>query len=118
MFSGSEEKHFSISEIKETLQIIDAHVEEEKKYWLEQKEESEVYKRIFVGGFSQGCAVSLLYALTTDKILAGAVGWSGHLFQSFELRNVGKIPLLINHGEYDSMIPFEMGRKSYEGIMK
>ena len=62
--------------------------------------------------------MSLLYALTSDKVLGGAVGWSGHLFQSFDLKNIGKIPLLINHGEYDSMIPFEMSKKSYEEIAK
>ena len=59
-----------------------------------------------------------MYALTSEKILGGAIGWSGHLFQSFELKNKDKIPLLINHGEHDSMVPFEMAMKSYESILK
>lgn len=71
-----------------------------------------------MGGFSQGCAVSLLYGLSSDKLLGGAVGWSGHLFQSFDLKNQGKLPLLINHGQYDSMIPFQMAVQSYDKIIK
>lgn len=45
--------------------------------------------------------MALLYALTSKKLLAGAIGFSGHPFRSFELVNLGKIPLLIYHGKND-----------------
>ncbi len=34
--------------------------------------------------------MSLLYALTCDNILGGIIGYSGHVFRSFELKNKGK----------------------------
>lgn len=43
--------------------------------------------KIFVGGFSQGCAVSLLYGLTTKQKLGGVIGYSGFLFTSFDFVN-------------------------------
>lgn len=42
-----------------------------------------------MGGFSQGCAMSLLYALTCDNLLGGIIGYSGHVFRSFYLKNKG-----------------------------
>lgn len=71
-----------------------------------------------MGGFSQGCAISVFYGLTADKELGGVVGFSGYLFgfEGFELKNRAKIPILLNHGVHDSMIPFEHAKKSYEKI--
>ena len=40
----------------------------------------------FLLGFSQGCAMSLCYALTSNKKFGGIIGFSGHLFQSFNLK--------------------------------
>lgn len=34
--------------------------------------------------------MSLLYALTCENILGGLIGYSGHVFRSFELKNKGK----------------------------
>ena len=62
--------------------------------------------------------MSLLYGLSSDKILGGAIGWSGHLHQSFDLKNLNKLPLFINHGKYDNVVPFKMALKSYESILK
>jgi len=33
--------------------------------------------------------MSLLYALTCDASLGGIVGFSGHIFRSFDLKNKG-----------------------------
>lgn len=92
---------------------MDKKVEEEAQFLKSQNVEGDVYKHIFVGGFSQGCAMSVLYALSSKNILGGAVGLSGYLFQSFPLTNVGKVPLLLFHGAQDSMIPFHSAKKSY-----
>ena len=66
-----------------------------------------------MGGFSQGCAVSLGYALTGPRQVSGVVGFSGMLFESFDLKNKGKkilmiekTPMLVYHGSSDDVIPF------------
>lgn len=85
---------YSLKEIEESKQILNQHVEEEAKFWSEKYKnhsKEQIYKRIFVGGFSQGCALSLLYALTSDKLLGGVIGYSGHAFRSFDLKNKGMI---------------------------
>ena len=72
---------------------MDKYVAEEIDYWKEsgiKESEENILKRIFVGGFSQGCAISLGYALTAPRQVAGALAFSGLLFESFEMRNKGK----------------------------
>lgn len=76
--------------MKESLSIIDKHVDGEISYWKERgikDTEEKIRKRIFVGGFSQGAAMSLCYALNSEKLLGGVIGFSGHLFESFPLKN-------------------------------
>lgn len=38
--------------------------------------------------------MSLCYALTGKRLLGGVVGFSGHLFTSFEMKNKGKALLI------------------------
>lgn len=66
-----------------------------------------------MGGFSQGCAISLLYGLTSKNIVGGVAGLSGYLFRSFEIPNLGKLPVFLEHGSYDNMIPVQVAKKSY-----
>ena len=87
---GKEEEQFSIPEVKESMAIIDQKVQEEVTFWKEsglKDSDEEIYKRIFIGGFSQGCAMSLCYGLNSNKLLGGVVGFSGHMFESFEMKN-------------------------------
>ena len=81
--------------------------------------DGDVYKRIFVGGFSQGCAISVFYGLTAKIQLGGIIGFSGYLFnfEGFELSNLGKVPILLNHGNQDSMVDFAHAKKSYERLL-
>ena len=58
-------------------------MEEEVEFWKQRGVKDDIYKRIFVGGFSQGCAISLLYGLTCKHPIGGVIGLSGYLFQSF-----------------------------------
>jgi predicted esterase len=62
--------------------------------------------------------MSLLYGLTSKNIIGGVIGLSGYLFQSFDLPNVGKLPILLFHGSKDQLIPIAMAKKSYEKIIK
>lgn len=92
-------------------------MEEEVEFWRSQKVEGDIYKRIFVGGFSQGCAISVLYGLTSKNVIGGVIGLSGYLFQSFEIPNKGKLPIFLCHGSNDSLIPIQVSKKSYEKIL-
>jgi phospholipase/carboxylesterase len=76
-----------------------------------------LFKRVFIGGFSQGCAISLAYGLTSPDILAGILGFSGHMFKSFELKNKSKIPMLIYHGKDDDVIDYRMSKKEYDNLI-
>lgn len=115
---AEEDKRCSLAELRESLQILEMKVQEEVDFWQKQNVKGNIYKRIFVGGFSQGCAVSLLYGLTSSNIVAGVVGFSGYLFSSFDIPNLDKLPILLHHGVHDPMIPFKQATKSYEKIMK
>lgn len=52
--------------------------------------DEEICKRIFIGGFSQGCAMSLCYGLTADRLIGGVIGFSGHLFEGIHFKNICK----------------------------
>jgi len=56
------------------------------------------YKRIYVGGVSQGGVLSLQYSLSSKQTLAGAISLSGYLLKSTKLHNFGKMPLFLVHG--------------------
>lgn len=77
-----------------------------------------MYKRIFVGGFSQGCAISLLFGLSSKQQIGGVIGFSGYLFKSFNLPNLEKVPVLLYHGLLDPTIPFRQAVDSYGRIRK
>ena len=89
----------------------------EAEYWKKEQKIDDGYKRVFVGGLSQGCAISLAYGLTSKNIIGGVIGLSGHLFNGFELPNLGKLPLLLYHGHKDQTISFEQAYKSYKKIL-
>ncbi len=76
-----------------------------------------MFKRIFIGGFSQGCAMSLTYGLTSSEILAGVLGFSGHMFRSFDLKIKSKIPMLVYHGKDDDVIDYRMAKKGYDDLI-
>ena len=64
--------------------------------------------------------MTLFHGLTSKTTLGGIIGFSGYLFsfEGFELSNLGKVPILLNHGVYDAMVPFAAAKKSYEKIIK
>lgn len=84
---------FDLAEVRDSLAIIDREVASEIAFWRERGvggSDDEISRRVFIGGFSQGCAMSLGYGLTSARLLGGVVGFSGHLFEGLEFRNVGK----------------------------
>ncbi|WGE33128.1 alpha/beta hydrolase [Actinobacillus equuli subsp. haemolyticus] len=62
-------------------------------------------ERIFLSGFSQGCAISLLAGTTYSKPLGGIVGLSGYLPLANQWQDSGYFtPILWLHGSQDLLI--------------
>ncbi len=72
-------------------------------------------KRIVMAGFSQGGAVAYQVALSFAKPLGGLLAMSTYLATADTLQyNAAnkEIPITIQHGEYDPVVPEQLGRAS------
>lgn len=65
--------------------------------------------------------MSLCYGLSSHIPLAGIIGFSGDLFESFNMKNKGKftfeldtVPMLVFHGDSDDVIDFKVAKKLYQ----
>lgn len=80
------------------------------------------FGKVFVGGFSQGCCMALYAALTLKENVGGVIGLSGLLFPfvefSGEEENDKKkdLPILLSHGKWDSVIPYQIAEESYQRL--
>lgn len=71
--------------------------------------------RIFVGGFSQGGAVSLYHSLTTKERLAGIISLSSYVpcLKTIPLlKDCNDSPIFIVHGDSDPIIDVSLHRRS------
>ncbi len=72
-------------------------------------------KKIIIAGFSQGGAVAYQVALSHEKPLGGLLAMSTYLAtaDTIEYNEINKaIPIKIDHGVYDPVVPERLGRKS------
>ncbi|KAI1319429.1 hypothetical protein EDD11_004006 [Mortierella claussenii] len=79
--------------------------------------------RIVIGGFSQGCVLSLLIALTSEYRFAGIVSLSGYLPLHTKIMTMAadanrKTPIFWGHGDMDQMVKYEFGEQSVELLRK
>jgi phospholipase/carboxylesterase len=72
-------------------------------------------KALFVGGFSQGCAMSLHSGLEYKDVIGGIFGFSGYLFEITSVKH-GKLPINLYHGAVDQMIPLGAAKASYKRL--
>jgi lysophospholipase-2 len=81
--------------------------------------------RIVIGGFSQGCAVSLVTALASRYAgkLGGVVGLSGYLPRGKRIREErakfvkgGEMKVLLAHGMKDMLVPMRVFRDAKASI--
>ena len=77
--------------------------------------------RIVLGGFSQGCAMTLLAGLRAPQRLAGLLGLSGWLplaaTTEAERHAAGHdVPVFIGHGTADPVVPFALGEAARDAI--
>ena len=75
-------------------------------------------ERIVLAGFSQGGVIALLSAFTTGFRYAGVLALSTYLPPSPDLRLVeSPTPLLMVHGTFDPVVPFRLGKSSFDRIV-
>lgn len=78
-------------------------------------------KRIVIAGFSQGGAVAYQVALSHDKPLSGLLAMSSYFATAdiIEYSEVNKtIPIKVQHGEHDPVVPEQLGRKATTLLIK
>lgn len=80
-------------------------------------------KRLVLAGFSQGCAMALHTGLRFHQTLGGIIGLSGYLPVEATLSSEAaaanlQTPILLAHGTQDPVVPYAMGKGSYELLKK
>jgi phospholipase/carboxylesterase len=77
-------------------------------------------KRLYVGGFSMGAAMSAALALSEPERVAGAMVLSGYLPLGAGLALRGEQaaghPVFEAHGLYDPVIPIQFGRQTRDAL--
>ena len=70
--------------------------------------------KIYIGGFSQGAALSIFYGLKMNHKIHGVVSFSGFVPKfNYQNRIVTK-PILKVHGIYDDIINFQISKKTFD----
>ncbi|KAL0086975.1 Phospholipase/carboxylesterase/thioesterase [Phycomyces blakesleeanus] len=80
-------------------------------------------QRIILGGFSQGCVISLLTTILTTHDLGGTIGCSGFIPSQKHVSVLGQpikkdTPLLVLHGDKDIVVPVQYGRIAVHQLEK
>lgn len=76
-------------------------------------------QRIIIAGFSQGGAVGYEAALTYPKALGGLMAHSTYFATASDIEPAkanAKLPLLIQHGTQDPVVPESLGRKAVDEL--
>jgi phospholipase/carboxylesterase len=79
--------------------------------------------RIVLGGFSQGCAMTLLAGLRAPQRLAGLLGMSGYLplvaTTAAERSEANRdVPVFLAHGRMDPVVPFARGTDTRDALIE
>jgi predicted esterase len=108
-------------EILESVEYVCGLIDEEVKRGVE-------VDRIAVGGFSQGCAVSLVLGLTSrySGKLGGIVGLSGYLPRGKKIkagrerfnREENKMGVFLAHGTRDMLVPMRVFRDTKARVQR
>ena len=79
--------------------------------------------RIVLGGFSQGCAMTLLAGLRAPQRLAGLLGMSGYLPLAAttvaERSEANRdVPIFLGHGRSDPVVPYARGTATRDALVE
>lgn len=89
----------------------------------QERERGIAANRIVLGGFSQGCAMTLLTGLRHDERLAGLVGLSGYLplaATTAAERHAANadVPIFLAHGRHDPVISLQRATESRDALVR
>ena len=74
--------------------------------------------KVFIGGFSQGAALSLFTGLSSNLEISGIIALSGYLPKNIKYSSPKHPPIIAIHGEGDDIIGLDIAKKSYLEIQK
>ena len=107
-------------QITSTLKLIDRFIDEILMIYPIDPQ------KLFLLGFSQGSILSMCYILSRPYKVAGAIAQSGYIPKDIPRREDFKIiesdvkdkPILVTHGQEDTMIPVDWARASRDLLQK
>jgi predicted esterase len=73
---------------------------------------------VFLGGFSQGAALSLFTGLSSNLKISGIIALSGYLPKNIKHLGPENPPIIAIHGEGDDIITVDIAKNSYLEIQK
>ncbi|CAO3599317.1 unnamed protein product [Absidia cylindrospora] len=90
---------------------------------LIQMERNQGMDNIILGGFSQGCAITLLTARTTKIKLAGIIGAGGWLPKGDKILSLTsetnkQTPILLCHGDEDEVVKYQYSKATGRFLQK
>ena len=78
--------------------------------------------KLYLLGFSQGSIVSMSYALTHPRRIAGVIAQSGYIPHESGLRideaGIKQKPFILTHGVQDPLLPVDWARRSRDTLKK
>jgi phospholipase/carboxylesterase len=74
--------------------------------------------KVFLGGFSQGAALSLFVGLLSNYDISGIIALSGYLPRDINHSSHKRPPIIAIHGEGDDIIDISIAKKSYSEIQE
>ena len=75
-------------------------------------------KKVFLGGYSQGCCTMLDAGLTYPQSLGGMIGFKGHIPSFTDKSKTYKQNIWVCHGIKDDSIGYKVSKSSYDRYMK
>ncbi|TNV73468.1 hypothetical protein FGO68_gene16404 [Halteria grandinella] len=102
---------YSREEMLQSVQTVSAVIDKE----IELLGDS---RKVYIGGFSQGCALSLATMILYPKILGGLFCLSGMNALKIDWSRVAQekkeMPIFVHHGEADDVIQHKVAIKTYQ----
>ncbi|WP_185873884.1 alpha/beta hydrolase [Blattabacterium cuenoti] len=109
----NKKQFINIAQAKNTIQKISFFIDEAiKKYKLNKNQ-------VWVCGFSQGAILSYAIAFKKPDKIKNIIVLSGYLEKNLittkEMKNIvdTKLKIFISHGKYDTIIPIQLAKKSF-----
>ena len=103
----TEEEKISHSDLRESREFIHSILDSEIQSLGDPK-------KVFLGGYSQGCCTMLDAGLTYPQILGGMIGFKGHIPSFTDKSNTYNQKIWVCHGINDKSIGYEVAKTSYE----